>query len=60
MGETALTPACGSLQRVNNDSDNNKNHVSVAVLPPFMLLLGEQGIQATESPWELFWRENKV
>lgn len=50
----SLKLACDSLQWVNNNYDNNKDDVSIALLPPFMLFLCEQGIQATESPGELF------
>ncbi len=46
--------ACCSLQWVNNNYDNNDDDVSIALLHPLMLFLGEQGIQATESPGELF------
>lgn len=48
------------LEWVNNNYDNNDDDVRIALLLPLMLFLQEQGIQATESPGELFRRENKV
>lgn len=51
---TPLRLAFCCLQWVNNNYDNNDYDVSIALLPPLVLFLGEQGIQATESSGELF------
>ena len=40
------------LQWVNNIHDNNVDNVSIVLLRP--RFMGEHGIQATESPGELF------
>lgn len=57
LDQAELRLTCDSLQFVNNNYDEkNVDDASIALL----LFLRDQGNQATKSPGELFWRENKL